>query len=552
MQKNGYTSRDVSKAISGFCIILALIATFSLFSGIGKGNGSSGGTSSETDTGTDNSEIVKLTELTLINSNNNSESITLCVPLGITFQNLVRSDYDTTDGALALRATDNRACYNGYSLYTTMWTEENGTEFVNTYNTDIANGTFYYMGESAQDELAGIWVFNNDPEWIGEDITFNVDFSLNGTSYSSIAFSTVSQGTTIPIHVGSLMSYGDTPAYFLHLSGVSVYLNGWQLDTYRAVSITSKLAEVEDGDKLLAYLQANAQKQDTSVTTLITFTIEETPYQAWAGMTWGEWCDSDFDFNSEYTVESLCIIQNGNVENAVSTDGITADIFPSMEITANGEYKLTGYPEELPVWNGTDLTGTSWSVASGWSATAGYGEYSISGSLQYQGNTNTYTFNKFAIGGKWYDSGGSSTQANIVGSGDTSNKYNHKEIDNAKSFTITFTDGTDATNTSLISWLKANGELTSHQMPTPTLITFTIDGTTYQAEEGMTWYDWCNSEYNTDSEWECASGSDKVMGTYIYNHSYVTEGGNAVVGNNVITNGYAYGAQNDGVGGGAG
>ena len=30
------------------------------------------------------------------------------------------------------------------------------------------------------------------------------------------------------------------------------------------------------------------------------------------------------------------------------------------------------------------------------------------------------------------------------------------------------------------------------------LITFTIDGTEYQAEEGMTWGEWCDSEYNTD------------------------------------------------------
>jgi hypothetical protein len=30
------------------------------------------------------------------------------------------------------------------------------------------------------------------------------------------------------------------------------------------------------------------------------------------------------------------------------------------------------------------------------------------------------------------------------------------------------------------------------------LITFTIDGSEYQAEEGMTWADWVNSEYNTD------------------------------------------------------
>ena len=29
------------------------------------------------------------------------------------------------------------------------------------------------------------------------------------------------------------------------------------------------------------------------------------------------------------------------------------------------------------------------------------------------------------------------------------------------------------------------------------LITFTIDGTTYQAMNGMTWGEWVNSEYNT-------------------------------------------------------
>lgn len=32
------------------------------------------------------------------------------------------------------------------------------------------------------------------------------------------------------------------------------------------------------------------------------------------------------------------------------------------------------------------------------------------------------------------------------------------------------------------------------------LITFTIDGTSYQAEEGMTWGEWCNSSYNTTGD----------------------------------------------------
>ena len=33
--------------------------------------------------------------------------------------------------------------------------------------------------------------------------------------------------------------------------------------------------------------------------------------------------------------------------------------------------------------------------------------------------------------------------------------------------------------------------------PTPSTITFYIDGTEYTAEQGMTWAEWCNSSYNT-------------------------------------------------------
>jgi hypothetical protein len=30
------------------------------------------------------------------------------------------------------------------------------------------------------------------------------------------------------------------------------------------------------------------------------------------------------------------------------------------------------------------------------------------------------------------------------------------------------------------------------------IINFIINGISYQAEEGMTWIEWCNSEYNTN------------------------------------------------------
>ena len=46
-----------------------------------------------------------------------------------------------------------------------------------------------------------------------------------------------------------------------------------------------------------------------------------------------------------------------------------------------------------------------------------------------------------------------------------------------------------------------------------TLISFTIGGTTYYAEEGMSWEQWVESDYNTDS-FSCSSG-----GSSIYNSS---------------------------------
>lgn len=270
-----------------------------------------------------------------------------------------------------------------------------------------------------------------------------------------------------------------------------------------------------------------------------------------------------------------------------------------------GEVVISNEEEpSLPVWNGTDLTGTTWNVPSGWTAAAGYGIFS---NLNYG----------FAINGENYgDSGWSWLCIGYYGSDiDWHSKTNSiayslpSEITNDSSITLTFNSGTDATNTSLISWLKTNGELTSHQTqeepadetivgtwkldkvmtdysvfnisvkfkayipvyendvfnglvtvnssddgyagyglisgdstqyslfyygdmnapnfsieiledvadandrntllnwlkanatkqstPTLTLISFTIDGTTYQAEEGMTWLQWLETDYNT-------------------------------------------------------
>ena len=70
-------------------------------------------------------------------------------------------------------------------------------------------------------------------------------------------------------------------------------------------------------------------------------------------------------------------------------------------------------------------------------------------------------------------------------------------------------------------------------VPKP-LISFTIDGTSYQAEEGMTWGDWVNSEYNND---EFSVDINAIKKGF----SFVSNGGsNIVYTNNQITANAAY------------
>lgn len=55
----------------------------------------------------------------------------------------------------------------------------------------------------------------------------------------------------------------------------------------------------------------------------------------------------------------------------------------------------------------------------------------------------------------------------------------------------------------------------------PALISFTIGSTTYQAEEGMTWQEWCDSEYNINNNYTIIS--DCAIGDYA-----ATNGGLAI------------------------
>ena len=136
----------------------------------------------------------------------------------------------------------------------------------------FADGTSLGIVEgAATDELAGTWVFNDNPDLSGSGaINVNVNFTSNERDF-----------TNMSIIKGS----GPSGAIQYDELEVCSSMIGWNNEAYKTITITSKLSEVTNGDTLLAWLQANATKQSSSVN-LISFTIAGTSYQAEEGMTW--------------------------------------------------------------------------------------------------------------------------------------------------------------------------------------------------------------------------------------------------------------------------
>lgn len=102
----------------------------------------------------------------------------------------------------------------------------------------------------------------------------------------------------------------------------------------------------------------------------------------------------------------------------------------------------------------TDLTGTTWYVPAGWTATAGYGTFGVTVIV----NDIEGMCNSFAVGyyGMDYDTGGYVSSANGVSFWNAHNS-SMTALKNSTALTIIITDGDDTTNPDLIAWLQANG-----------------------------------------------------------------------------------------------
>lgn len=178
--------------------------------------------------------------------------------------------------------------------------------------------------------------------------------------------------------------------------------------------------------------------------TIISFTIDGKQYNADSGMTWSEWVNSDY--NTDGFKVNANVVYNKNDGFLYDNDPSTSDQF--YDVVAN-----TVIP------NGSKYYST----------------------MQFTIDDIPYKANFYMKWGQWvasnYNTGGFYIFAPSVMVGDDSFLY------------------LDDSDVHIEDTIQANVEYSTRSA---SVISFTIDGVTYQTESGMTWSEWVDSDYNTD------------------------------------------------------
>lgn len=201
----------------------------------------------------------------------------------------------------------------------------------------------------------------------------------------------------------------------------------------------------------------------------------------------------------------------------------------------------------------TDLTNTTWNVKAGWSASSGFGKFSITGSYSYtwisSGNSYSYEIkNDYTLDnersnliiGYDYDGFKLSQKSNCIcvyeAYSNGNNGFQTFPNSNAVNFTITFTGGTDATNTSLIAWLSENGEL-QEQKKTIKAGTYRFNDTITAIGNDSGYGNVITDFYLPDKGYECT----EIRVFYDSTVQYVEDGGQIRTPYDSANGGWVYG-----------
>lgn len=209
------------------------------------------------------------------------------------------------------------------------------------------------------------------------------------------------------------------------------------------------------------------------------------------------------------------LIAKANAETGKSDTTLTSAVDSLIE----------GQASKIPEWDGSftksvnNLTGTTWKIPSGWKTSEDQGGFAIDG--EFTIDNTTILISSIHLGR--YHAGYQANAITVVKAEDISTHAITSEL-NTSGFTLKITGGVDVTNTYLATWLGSDGQDT-----TKAIISFTIDDTTYRAENHMTWEQWVASDYNTDNyAWYQESGfyylsknGDTTVAVAVYDGDYV-------------------------------
>ena len=229
------------------------------------------------------------------------------------------------------------------------------------------------------------------------------------------------------------------------------------VDATKVVESSGNITITENG----VYDVSNFATVTVNVTagvSVISFTIDGTEYEAEAGMSWYRWCKSAYNTGG-YTCAAetqAAYVYTSNNEGAVA---LVSGSKVTGEDTIFGEDEYEVRVEETPETPTISFTidGTTYTAEDGWT----WGEWC----------------------GSDYDSLGLEADALVY-------YLNNRE------HWITDADGNNVYDEDPIT---ADGEYYCLTEQTSETISFTIDGTPYTAEAGMTWGEWCDDKrYNTN------------------------------------------------------
>jgi len=384
--------------------------------------------------------------------------------------------------------------------------------------TDADNGKFLGVENGKAKWISldiatnGVSVVGAVLEKVSDDTPTLITFFIDGTSYE--AYSGMSWGEWVE------SSY-NTGAYFISGTAVMVADNTPLLLHGAIVGIANKI------QANAAYTSQGASI-DPGTPDTITFSIDGTSHEAYSGMSWGEWVESSYNTGT-YFISGTAVMVDENTPLLLNGAivGIANKIQANAAYTSQGASVEPGTPDTITFF----IDGTSYEAYSGmtWGEwiESGYntGTYFISGTAVMVDENTPLLLNGAIVGIA------NKIQANAAYTSQGAN------VDPGTPDTITFSiDGRSYEAYSGMSWgewiersyntigLYISGTAVMVADNTPLLlngvivnientiqanaaytrqdaITFRIDGVTYRAIYGMTWYEWVNSHYNTEGFW---------------------------------------------------